>query len=462
MRETGAESMRQLPTLTLFKINMNLEMEKGTEALASAVEAAPAARARAAALRRARRRRDPRPAGADGGDRAALRRGRRGRLGMDTERASSTTSAAWSSASCCAGSPRSSTTAAPGSRRTGWGSGRCPRRRSWRPAGAWPPSAGSPTATSARPTRTGPTASSPWPTAARRRSATRSSTRSPTECGIGPDGPRHPLLLDRVQEDPPALLHRRLRGLGSGARLSVAAAGCRRSAPELYARALAGPSRRGQLARAGDAPDRPRPDLHRARRGLRADRRRRQPLRRLGLLLGPADPRPRAPGRGRGGPRRRRRGTSYGAATEARSSWPRRSSARFSSVEMLRMTSSGTEAAMSAVRLARAATGREGWSSSPAPTTATPTACSPRAARGWRPWACRRARGDRRAGGGTVVVPWNDREAVAAALDEHEVAALLAEPVPANMGVVPPADGLPRVPARGDRATPAPCSSSTR
>jgi DNA-binding Lrp family transcriptional regulator len=41
MEETGAESMRELPTLTLFKINMNLEMEKGTEALASAVEAAP-------------------------------------------------------------------------------------------------------------------------------------------------------------------------------------------------------------------------------------------------------------------------------------------------------------------------------------------------------------------------------------------------------------------------------------
>jgi DNA-binding Lrp family transcriptional regulator len=41
MRETGAESMRQLPTLTLFKINMNLEMEKGTEALAAAVDAQP-------------------------------------------------------------------------------------------------------------------------------------------------------------------------------------------------------------------------------------------------------------------------------------------------------------------------------------------------------------------------------------------------------------------------------------
>jgi DNA-binding Lrp family transcriptional regulator len=41
MAEAGAESMRQLPTLTLFKINMNLEMEKGTEALAAAVDASP-------------------------------------------------------------------------------------------------------------------------------------------------------------------------------------------------------------------------------------------------------------------------------------------------------------------------------------------------------------------------------------------------------------------------------------
>ena len=38
---TGAESIRQLPTLRLFKINMNLEMEKGTEALAAAVDASP-------------------------------------------------------------------------------------------------------------------------------------------------------------------------------------------------------------------------------------------------------------------------------------------------------------------------------------------------------------------------------------------------------------------------------------
>jgi DNA-binding Lrp family transcriptional regulator len=38
---TGAESIRQLPTLRLFKINMNLEMEKGTDALAAAAAASP-------------------------------------------------------------------------------------------------------------------------------------------------------------------------------------------------------------------------------------------------------------------------------------------------------------------------------------------------------------------------------------------------------------------------------------
>src|ERR1700749_1029461 len=42
-REAGAESVRQLPTLKLFKIRMDLEMEGGTDALSSAVEAAPPA-----------------------------------------------------------------------------------------------------------------------------------------------------------------------------------------------------------------------------------------------------------------------------------------------------------------------------------------------------------------------------------------------------------------------------------
>src|ERR671931_1215272 len=38
-RLTGAESIRQLPTLRLFKIRMDLEMEQGTDALASVAEA---------------------------------------------------------------------------------------------------------------------------------------------------------------------------------------------------------------------------------------------------------------------------------------------------------------------------------------------------------------------------------------------------------------------------------------
>jgi len=42
-REAGAESVRQLPTLNLFKIRMDLEMEGGTDALAKAVEVAPPA-----------------------------------------------------------------------------------------------------------------------------------------------------------------------------------------------------------------------------------------------------------------------------------------------------------------------------------------------------------------------------------------------------------------------------------
>src|SRR5919198_191127 len=42
----------------------------------------------------------------------------------------------------------------------------------------------------------------------------------------------------------------------------------------------------------------------------------------------------------------------------------------------------------------------------------------------------------------TVVVPWNDPETLRAATAEHELAAIIAEPFPANMGVVPSCDGF--------------------
>ena len=100
--------------------------------------------------------------------------------------------------------------------------------------------------------------------------------------------------------------------------------------------------------------------LPRPRRGRLGVGRRRQPLRRLRGVVGPADRRPRASrgrrGRARG---RRARGTTFGAPTEVEVELAERSSRRFPSIEQVRFVSSGTEAAMSALRLARAFTGRD-------------------------------------------------------------------------------------------------------
>jgi glutamate-1-semialdehyde 2,1-aminomutase len=137
------------------------------------------------------------------------------------------------------------------------------------------------------------------------------------------------------------------------------------------------------------------------------------------------------------------RGTSYGAPTEGEVELAREVCERFRSVEMMRMVNSGTEASMSAVRLARAVTGRgpvvkfagayhghvdgllaeagSGLATQGIP--ASPGVTAAQAA-------------------DTIVLPWNDRDAVAAALAERPVAAIVAEPVPANMGLVPPDEGF--------------------
>ena len=137
------------------------------------------------------------------------------------------------------------------------------------------------------------------------------------------------------------------------------------------------------------------------------------------------------------------RGTSYGAPTEGEVSLAEAVCDRFATVESIRMVNSGTEASMSAIRLARAATGREKLLKFAGAYHGHVDGLLAEAGSGLATQAIPASPGVPPAqAAATIVVPWNDPDAIAAALAEHEVAAILAEPIPANMGVVPPAPGF--------------------
>ena len=89
---TGAESVRQLPTLRLFKIRMDLEMEGGTDALASAGVAEDSEEPEADRAVRARLRGDPHAPGRHAGGAGALRAGGRRARHRPGARCSSTSS----------------------------------------------------------------------------------------------------------------------------------------------------------------------------------------------------------------------------------------------------------------------------------------------------------------------------------------------------------------------------------
>ena len=137
------------------------------------------------------------------------------------------------------------------------------------------------------------------------------------------------------------------------------------------------------------------------------------------------------------------RGTSFGAPTEGEVELAAEVCARFSSVEMMRMVNSGTEATMSAVRLARAATGREHLIKFAGAYHGHVDGLLAEAGSGLATQGIPASPGVPEAqAAATIVVPWNDPEAVAAALARHEVAAIIAEPLPANMGLVAPEEGF--------------------
>jgi glutamate-1-semialdehyde 2,1-aminomutase len=136
-------------------------------------------------------------------------------------------------------------------------------------------------------------------------------------------------------------------------------------------------------------------------------------------------------------------GTTFGAPTAREVTLAEQVVNRVPSIQMMRLTSSGTEATMSALRLARAATGRDLVLKFAGAYHGHVDGLLAQAGSGLATQGIPASPGvPRAAAAATVIVPWNDPEAVREATDEHELAAIIAEPVPANMGVVPPAPGF--------------------
>lgn len=139
------------------------------------------------------------------------------------------------------------------------------------------------------------------------------------------------------------------------------------------------------------------------------------------------------------------RGTSYGAPTELETEMAELVISAFPSVEKIRFVSSGTEAAMTALRLARAHTGRDKIVKFSGCYHGHSDALLVKAGSGSATLGIPDSAGvTRGVSADTLALPYNDIAAVETLFEDmgESIAAVIVEPVAANMGLVPPKPGF--------------------